>query len=158
MRPHSSLGYRSPAPETILPPASGLTYSVLYARAPRLSTLVGMTGTAGRDALEHPIAITGMGKQVFWGSQQEQSEEPALPVIFSQSVISAKTEMSSWTGVAVLRSVDPCFARCGPARAVPSGALATASATCRTRMGRFKDAGPCLLVGCILSWRLWSSC
>ena len=29
IRPHSSLGYRPPAPETILPPASNLTYAVL---------------------------------------------------------------------------------------------------------------------------------
>ena len=29
IRPHSSLGYRPPAPETILPPASGLAYAPL---------------------------------------------------------------------------------------------------------------------------------
>jgi transposase InsO family protein len=29
IRPHSSLGYRPPAPETILPPASALPYAVL---------------------------------------------------------------------------------------------------------------------------------
>jgi putative transposase len=29
VRPHSSLGYRPPAPETILPPASGLSYATL---------------------------------------------------------------------------------------------------------------------------------
>ena len=29
IRPHSSLGYRPPAPETILPPASGLPYAAL---------------------------------------------------------------------------------------------------------------------------------
>jgi transposase InsO family protein len=29
VRPHSSLGYRPPAPETILPPASGLAYAAL---------------------------------------------------------------------------------------------------------------------------------
>ena len=29
VRPHSSLGYRPPAPETILPPASGLPYAPL---------------------------------------------------------------------------------------------------------------------------------
>ena len=29
VRPHSSLGYRPPAPETILPPASSLAYAAL---------------------------------------------------------------------------------------------------------------------------------
>ena len=29
VRPHSSLGYRPPAPETILPPAYGLPYAPL---------------------------------------------------------------------------------------------------------------------------------
>ena len=29
IRPHSSLGYRPPAPEAILPPASGLPYAPL---------------------------------------------------------------------------------------------------------------------------------
>ena len=29
IRPHSSLGYRPPAPETILPPASALPYAAL---------------------------------------------------------------------------------------------------------------------------------
>ena len=29
VRPHSSLGYRPPAPETILPPASALPYAAL---------------------------------------------------------------------------------------------------------------------------------
>ena len=37
IRPHSSLGYRPPAPDTILPPASGLAYAPLR-RAQMLAT------------------------------------------------------------------------------------------------------------------------
>jgi hypothetical protein len=49
VRPHSSLGYRPPAPETTLPPASGLPYAPL-----RPAQLL---ATDGRVLLAHPLRL-----------------------------------------------------------------------------------------------------
>jgi hypothetical protein len=88
------------------------------------------------------LARHASGGQDFCGSQQGQSEELDLPIIFSQSVMSAMPDMpdmSERAGVPALKSVAPCSAKRVPATAAPRGAVATASATSRTTMWRRKD-------------------